>query len=171
MRRLVKLAVPPAALLVVALGWAQRTDEKLPGEPPEQPIPFSHKLHSGIGIECLDCHPIRGEGFAAGYPQEATCLGCHMVVNKETPAIRRMTEFAKKKKPIPWVRVYEVPQYVWFSHETHHRDAEIGCETCHGPVQEWDVLAKEISTSMQACMGCHAKSKASNACDFCHDQL
>ena len=171
MSRVARFGIPSMAVLVAVGGWAQSGEEKLPGEAVHQPIPFSHKVHSGIGIECLDCHPVRGEGFQAGFPKEAACLGCHMVVNKKTPGIRELTQYAKQKKPIPWVRVYEVPQYVWFSHEAHFTEAGIGCETCHGPVKERDVLAKEVSTSMEACMACHAKQKAPNGCDFCHDPL
>ncbi|MCP5113856.1 MAG: cytochrome c3 family protein, partial [bacterium] len=116
MRRLVRIGIPAAAVLVAIAAWAQSDREKLPAPAPEQPIPFSHKLHSGVGIECLDCHPIRGEGFSAGFPKETTCMGCHLVVNKQTPAIRTLARYVKQKKPIPWVRIYEVPQYVWFSH-------------------------------------------------------
>lgn len=166
MRRLT-LAVACAAAGGLGVVAAQSGSEKAP----EQPIPFSHKVHSGIGIQCLDCHPIRGEGFAAGFPKVSSCMGCHMVVNKQTPAIRKMTRFAKEKRPVPWVRVYEIPQYVWFSHEAHHTDAKIGCETCHGPVATRDVITKEKPTSMASCMDCHAKHRASNACDLCHDPL
>ena len=67
------------------------------------------------------------------------------------------------------MKVYKVPDYVWFSHASHHKDAGIGCDTCHGDVAASDVIAKEKPTNMAACMECHAKHKASNACDFCHN--
>ena len=160
------------ALLALAIG-AQRPspppkDEKLPGDPVTQPLPFSHKTHVAQGIQCLDCHPIREPGFQAGYPREAACMGCHATIKKESPAIQRLAGFAKGKQPVPWVKIYSVPDYVWFSHASHHKDARIGCESCHGPVPERDVLFKEKPTNMFSCIRCHAERKASNACDFCH---
>jgi hypothetical protein len=148
-----------------------------PGEPEKaqekplapQPIPFSHKTHVAAGVKCLDCHPIRKPGFAAGLPKEQTCMGCHATVKADSPAIQKLAAFVKSKTEVPWVRIYRVPDYVWFSHESHHREAGIACETCHGPVAQRDVLAKEKPTSMAACMECHTAHKAPNECNFCHD--
>jgi hypothetical protein len=66
------------------------------------------------------------------------------------------------------VRIYQVPDMVWFSHAAHVKDAKIECTTCHGEVAKRDVLFKEKSTSMNTCMDCHARYKAPNGCDFCH---
>jgi len=136
---------------------------------PEQPIPFSHKTHVAAGVKCLDCHPIRKPGFAAGIPKETTCMGCHVSVKADSPAIQKLAGFAKSKKEVPWVRIYRIPDYVWFSHDSHHRAAGIACETCHGPVEKRDVLFKEKPTSMAACMDCHTKHNAPNDCNFCHE--
>ncbi|MBK9167555.1 MAG: cytochrome c3 family protein [Bryobacterales bacterium] len=134
----------------------------------EQPVPFSHRVHSEVGIKCRNCHSLK-DGFAAGLPPETTCMACHATVKKDSPAIRKLAEFARSKEPVPWKRVYEVPEYVWFSHQSHHVDAKIACEHCHGPVATRDVIVKEKPTSMQACMDCHAAYKAPNGCDFCHN--
>jgi hypothetical protein len=136
----------------------------------EQPIPFSHKQHTAVGIKCLDCHTIKKPGFAAGYPSEAICMGCHVSIKKDSPSIQKLAEFNKTKKPVPWTKVYRVPDYVWFSHDLHHREAKIECAECHGPVAQRDVIVKEKPTSMNACMDCHAKHNASNECDVCHDK-
>ena len=136
---------------------------------PPQPIPFSHKRHTAVGVKCLDCHTIRKPGFLAGLPPEATCMGCHSTVNTDSPAIQKLSEFHKSKKPVPWVNVYQVPDFVWFSHEVHYREAHIECETCHGPVAERKVIVKERPTSMTSCVECHDKNKASTECRLCHD--
>jgi cytochrome c7-like protein/class III cytochrome C family protein len=136
---------------------------------PQQPIPFSHKSHRAVGIKCLDCHTIRKPGFEAGLPQEATCMGCHSTVKPDSQTIKKLAEFYKAKKPVPWIKVYTVPDFVWFSHEVHYRGAHLECETCHGAVAEREVIAKEKPTSMNACVECHERYKASTDCGICHD--
>jgi hypothetical protein len=136
---------------------------------PQQPIAFSHKQHVGLGVKCLDCHTMRAPGFEAGIPQEATCMGCHTTVKTDNPAIRKLAEFYETKRPVPWVKVYEVPDFVYFSHTVHYREAHIECESCHGPVAEREVIAKEKPTSMISCIACHEKSKATRECGTCHD--
>lgn len=138
-------------------------------EAPAQPIPFSHKTHAGVGAKCAQCHAIRDPGFAAGMPSEALCMSCHAAVKAESAAIQELAAAAAARKPVEWVRVYRVPDYVWFSHRAHATRGAIPCETCHGAVAERDVLAREKPTSMPSCMDCHARSKVSNDCAFCHD--
>ena len=150
-----------------ALSLGQTTEEKASSP---QPIPFSHKQHVALGVKCLDCHPIRKPGFAAGLPKEETCMGCHVTIKTGSPAIQKLAEFQKAKKPAPWVKIYSVPDYVWFSHEVHYREAHLDCENCHGPVAQRDVIVKEKPTSMNACVDCHEKRGASRECDVCHDK-
>lgn len=141
----------------------------LPGqEPPAQPIPFSHKTHAGQGIKCTDCHAIREPGFQAGFPREMVCMGCHSTIKKESPAIQKLSGFAKSKTPVPWVRIYSVPEFVWFSHALHVKETKLECEACHGAVATRDVLFKEKPVDMASCQACHAKRGASNGCDTCH---
>ena len=156
------------ALLAVAAQQASQLTKEKP--PPPQPIAFNHKQHVALGVKCLDCHTMRNPGFAAGYPQESTCMGCHVTVKKDSGSIQKLAEFAKAKRPVPWVKIYSVPDYVWFSHEIHHKEAGIECAECHGPIAEREVIVKEKATSMKACMDCHDKRKASNECDVCHDK-
>jgi hypothetical protein len=117
----------------------------------------------------LDCHAIEKLGFAAGLPKEETCMAWHVSLKTDSQAVQKLTVYFKEKKPVPWVRVYRVPDYVWFSHEPHYTGARIGCENCHGPVAERDVLTKEKPTSMASCMECDAARKAPNQCNFCHE--
>jgi hypothetical protein len=96
-------------------------------------------------------------------------MGCHHSVKADSPAIKKLSEFAKSRQTIPWARIYTVPQIIWFSHASHALDAKISCDTCHGPVAGREVLFKEKPTNMYSCMDCHAKNKVSNGCDFCHN--
>ncbi|HWB85192.1 MAG TPA: cytochrome c3 family protein [Bryobacteraceae bacterium] len=134
-----------------------------------QPIPFSHKTHAATGAKCVDCHAINKPGFTAGFPPEAACMGCHLTIKKDSPAIQKLAEYYKKKQPVPWVVVYQVPDFVWFSHDLHYREAHIQCEECHGPVAQRDVITKEKPTTMNACVACHEQHKASTDCGVCHD--
>lgn len=164
-----------ATLIVGALLAAQTpvpTKEAKPFEPkppPEQPIPFNHKVHVGLGAQCLDCHKIEDPGFLAGYPATATCMACHAAVKTDSLHIQKLAEFDKQGKDIPWVKVYKVPDYVYFSHDWHHKEVKIACQECHGPVAEREAVFQEKSTSMIACMACHDQHKASNDCNLCHD--
>ena len=157
-------------LCLLLLGWfalllAQSGEQK----PLAQPIPFHHKQHAALGVKCLDCHVIWKPGFAAGIPNEATCMGCHATVKTGSPAIQKLAEFAKTNKPVPWVKIYRVPDYVWFSHEIHYREAGLACESCHGPVAEREVIVKEKPTSMDSCRQCHESRGAPMECNVCHD--
>lgn len=170
MKKLIPALLTAAAILV----WAQkpappRVEEKLPLPPPEQPIPFSHKTHVAQGIKCKDCHAIKDPGFAAGIPKETVCMGCHSAIKKDSPAIQKLAGFAKSKQAVPWARIYQVPEIVWFSHAAHATDAKIECAECHGAIAERDAVFKEKPTNMYSCMDCHAKRKVSNGCDFCHN--
>jgi hypothetical protein len=137
--------------------------------PVEQPLPYSHKTHVALGLQCRDCHVIADPGFLAGYPAEGTCMACHSAIKADSPHIQELARFSAEGNPIPWKRVYRVPDFVWFSHASHAVDASVECETCHGPVAEREVLYQEKPTTMAACMDCHARNNAPNDCDLCHD--
>ncbi len=108
-------------------------------------------------------------GDLATFPKEQKCMACHSSIKTESAAIRKLSEFYKARRPVPWVRIYKVPDYVWFSHQQHHVDAKIACETCHGPVSERDVITPEKPYTMKACMDCHDQMGASVACNACHN--
>lgn len=133
----------------------------------EQPIPYSHKKHVAMGLECAGCHTMPGKGEAATFPAESKCMQCHAAVKKDSDAIKKLAEYAQKKEPVPWVRVYKLPEYVWFSHKIHGKAA--GCDKCHGEVAQRDVLTKEKAIDMNSCMSCHDEHEASNECNLCHN--
>lgn len=134
---------------------------------PVQPIPYSHKQHLALGLKCNDCHQMPGPGEAMTIPQASKCMSCHKTVLTSNPAIQKLREYAEQKRSIPWVRVYEIPSFVYFSHKTH-LDAGVKCETCHGPVAQRDRLWRETPLSMAWCMNCHRSSKATTDCGSCH---
>ncbi|MFN0101145.1 MAG: cytochrome c3 family protein [Bryobacteraceae bacterium] len=133
----------------------------------EQPIPYSHKKHVALGLECSGCHTMPGKGEAATFPAESICMQCHVAVKKDSVAIQKLAEYVKAKKPVPWVRVYKLPDYVWFSHKIHGKAA--ACGKCHGDVGAREVMVKEKPMNMNSCMNCHDEHKASNECNLCHN--
>lgn len=96
-------------------------------------------------------------------------MACHIAIKSDSPRIKTLAAAAEAGKPIDWKRVYQVKEFVYFSHQVHHREAGIECSVCHGPVAERDVLFQETSLGMYACMKCHESRNAPNGCDTCHD--
>ena len=135
----------------------------------QQPVPYSHKTHLALGLKCSSCHKNPDPGEVMGYPAESFCMGCHEAVKPDSPHIRKLAAAAAEKKHLPWVRVYRLPDYVYFSHRVHTH-AGVACETCHGPVRERDVITKEVTHNMHSCMACHTASKARNDCATCHEE-
>ena len=163
-----KLALGLAPLASMA-AFQLPTPKYLP-PPPAQPLPFSHRHHLALGLECKNCHEMPEPGDFAGLPSTSRCMSCHVEIKKEAGSIQRLGEYHKEGKPVPWARVYRIPDYVFFSHKEHVTRAKAACEACHGPVREREVLRKEKDISMAGCMECHRASNASLACDYCHEQ-
>ena len=161
------LLAPALALFAQQTPVYKGKEEKLPVAVAPQPIRYSHKQHLALGMRCLNCHKDATQKDQAGLPGSALCMGCHSTIQTESQEIAKLAEIHKRREKLGWVRVYKVPDFVFFSHASHLKAGE-QCVTCHGPVQERDVLAKEVSTSMLACMNCHAARKVSNECVLCH---
>ena len=141
-----------------------------PPPTPQQPLPFSHKTHAGdMKLQCKMCHPNPDPGETMRIAPAAVCMQCHSSIKTDSPAVQRLAAFAKNDREIKWVRVYEIPSYVNFSHRTH-LTAGNQCEDCHGPVATRDQLAREGNISMGGCMECHRVKKAGLDCTFCHEQ-
>ena len=146
----------------------QGIEEKLPIEVGPQPLPFSHKQHVAAGLSCKDCHVNVAKKERAGLPDAERCMLCHMAIKTDSPAVQKLARIHQDGKRLDWVRVYRVPDFVFFSHANHVK-AQVECASCHGPVEKRDVLAKEVSTSMITCMNCHVAKKASISCHLCHE--
>lgn len=151
-------------LAAAAAVWAASGPETAP----EQPIPYSHRQHVALGLKCSDCHTMPDPGELMTFPATAKCMTCHASMKTGSPAIEKLASFHREKRPVPWARVYQIPSYVFFSHQAH-LEAGGTCEGCHGPVGERDKLWKERDISMGACMDCHRARKASLDCNYCHE--
>ena len=143
-------------------------EEKLPVIVAPQPVAFSHKAHILLGMSCRKCHPHAQEEERAGLPTMSTCVLCHMRFETESPAIQKLAKIHREGGDLEWIRVYRVPDFVFFSHASHVNSG-IACERCHGLVQDRHVLDKEVATNMESCMNCHATRKISMECHFCHE--
>lgn len=156
------------AACVIGLA-AQNSQTPLPG--PTQPIPFSHKLHAGEqNLKCATCHKNADPGERMGLASAAMCMQCHEDVKADSPAIQKLAGFAKDKREIRWVRVYEIPSYVFFSHRSH-LNAGAACAECHGEVKELEQMYQAKKINMASCMNCHQAKGASVDCTFCHDKM
>jgi c(7)-type cytochrome triheme protein len=135
---------------------------------PVQPLPYSHKKHLALGIECRTCHVNPAPGALMTFPPTAFCMGCHKEIAADRPAIQQLATFARSGKPIPWIRVYRVPDYVFWKHTTH-LEAGVTCAECHGAVAERDVIAQETNVvTMTGCLACHNKRQVFTDCGDCH---
>ncbi len=142
--------------------------EQLPREVAPQPIPFSHKRHVSVGISCKGCHLGADSSERAGLPAVQKCMLCHSSIKAESASIQKLATMAGEDRDPAWVRVYQLPDFVFFSH-ANHSAAEVACATCHGPVEKREVLSQEVSTSMETCMNCHLARQASTDCHLCHE--
>lgn len=122
---------------------------------PEQPVPFSHRFHvSEVQLECQYCHTGSRESQVAVMPPLSTCMGCHRVVGQGIAGIDTLRAYWSRDEPVPWERVYKVPEFVQFKHQPHLRNG-VECQECHGPVEEMDRVYKASSLSMGWCLACH----------------
>jgi hypothetical protein len=170
-----RVAISLVAL--AALAWSAQTASSPksggykaqgPESAPPQPLPFSHRVHaSAAALACKDCHASATKEDTAGIPQTKQCMACHIAVSKESPPIRELARFYSEQKRVPWVRVYRVPDFVFFSH-VNHTSAGIACADCHGEVAKRDVLYREIGTDMDTCVKCHVARGTSKDCALCH---
>ncbi len=125
------------------------------GYRPEQPVAYSHKLHAGdMAIDCRYCHVGVERGPVAGVPPTETCMNCHATVKSDSPKLLPVRESARTGEPLKWVRVHKSPDYVYFDHSAHIA-ATIGCETCHGRIDQMVTVQQAEPLNMQWCLDCH----------------
>lgn len=159
-----------ACLCLMGLAASVLGAEGDPPQGPAQPIAFSHRQHAGmLKLPCSGCHTAPEPGEAMTFPLEAKCMSCHATIKTDSPEIQKLAAFAAKTEPVPWVRVYQLPTFVFWSHKTH-LTAGADCAMCHGEVGSRDRLSLEKSIKMAACVDCHRNNKAPVHCTFCHEQ-
>ncbi len=162
-------------LLSVVGGWV--VFDKLAYSEKEQPIAFSHKVHTeDQGLGCDTCHFFREDGSYQGLPTNEQCAGCHAEVVGQTPAEKLyVEEYVQKNKEVPWLNYQYQPDNVLFSHKAHE---SFECTQCHPDVGKADKAPKyyenklsgysKDTMKMWKCERCHAENHASNACHVCH---
>lgn len=130
------------------------------GYQPDQPVAYSHKLHAGdLGLDCRYCHTTVETSPRANVPPTATCMNCHKVVKADSELLAVVRDSHDSKKPIEWIKVYQLPGYAYFNHGSHV-NAGVGCMSCHGNVAEMEVIAIAKPMSMGWCLDCHRQPES-----------
>ena len=125
------------------------------GYAPQQPVPYSHALHAGtLGIDCQYCHDTVDRSAFAALPATETCMNCHASVLPESPNLALVRESFATGAAIRWANVHMLPDYAFFDHSAHVA-AGVGCVSCHGRVDEMEVVEQVAPLSMAWCLDCH----------------
>jgi hypothetical protein len=137
-----------------------------------QPIAFNHKAHVSQGLDCAICHLYVREQAFATLPRIEICLMCHSEKVSDSPEEAKIREFAAKKEPLKWIRLYRLSPdaAAYFSHRRHVTLGKIECVTCHGPMSERTTppVKALVSFSMDFCIACHEQKKVATTCVSCH---
>jgi cytochrome c7-like protein len=121
----------------------------------DQPVPFSHAHHvAGMGIDCRYCHASVETSATAGIPPTKTCMNCHSQIWSDSPTLEPVRESFRTEKSIEWVKVHDLPDFVYFNHSAHVNQG-VGCTTCHGRVDQMPLMWQEASLTMEWCLDCH----------------
>ena len=121
----------------------------------DQPVHFSHKHHvTGMGIDCRYCHTTVEVSAFAGVPPTETCMTCHSQIWTEAPILEPVRASFRDNKPIEWNRVHDLPDFVYFNHSIHVSRG-IGCQSCHGQVDQMPLMKKAHTLNMEWCLDCH----------------
>jgi mono/diheme cytochrome c family protein len=154
------------------------------GYAPVQPIHYSHKIHAGANqIECKYCHSSARVSKHSGIPSLNVCMNCHKNIaeyngeedlengyTKEfyTKEIKKLYDavgwdeenqaYTGDTKPVKWVRIHNLPDFVYFNHAQHVQVGGVECQTCHGPVEEMEIMYQHSSLTMGWCINCHRET-------------
>jgi hypothetical protein len=121
----------------------------------EQPIQFSHAHHvGGMGIDCRYCHTSVEESAFANIPPTKTCMNCHSQIWATAPILEPVRASFRDNKPLRWTRVHDLPDFVYFNHSIHVRQG-VGCDTCHGRVDQMPLMYQASTLQMSWCLDCH----------------
>jgi len=150
------LGLGPLGTAVCGAAWYYATNKHVEvGYTPQQPVDYSHKLHAGdLGIDCRYCHSTVERSSFSQVPPTETCMNCHSKVKTDSVKLLPVRESFATDKPIPWVRVHNLPDYVYFDHSAHV-GAGVGCVSCHGRVDQMVKVKQDQPLSMGWCLDCH----------------
>ncbi len=125
------------------------------GYQPLQPVPFSHATHADqMGIDCRYCHSAVEKSWYSNIPAAGLCMNCHSQVLKDDPRLALVRESAQSGKPIAWVQVHKVPEFVYFNHSVHVNRG-VSCYECHGELNKMEEVRHAQPLSMTFCLDCH----------------
>jgi hypothetical protein len=157
---LARMSLVLTELIVIALGVTLDQLQRSPwvtrqGQRPDQPVPFSHKHHvQGLGLQCQYCHTTVEKSSYAGIPPTRTCINCHAQIWTNAQLLEPVRDSWYTGNSIPWTKVHDLPDFVYFSHEIHVNKG-IGCESCHGRVDQMPLMYAQNTLQMEWCLDCH----------------
>jgi hypothetical protein len=156
LKKWISLLVLGAPVYLVALVAYGVTPQAIRiGYQPDQPVPYSHALHVGeLGLDCRYCHSTVEVGAKAAIPPASVCMNCHTTVKKESEQLLPIREAFSGNQAVRWTRVTDLPDYVYFNHSAHV-NATIGCESCHGRIDQMVKVYQAQSLTMEWCLNCH----------------
>ena len=138
------------AILLARSNYVTRAHEYV-----EQPVQFSHRHHvKDDGIDCRYCHTSVETSSFAGIPPTKTCMNCHSQIWNQAPILEPIRASFREDKPMRWVRVHDLPDFVYFNHSIHVKKG-MGCETCHGRIDEMPLTLQQNTLQMEWCVNCH----------------
>ena len=159
---LARMSLVLTGLIIIALGVTLDQLQRSPwvtrqGQRPDQPVPFSHKHHvQGLGLQCQYCHTTVEKSSYAGIPPTKTCINCHAQIWTNAQLLEPVRASWASGRSLPWTRVHDLPDYVYFSHEIHVNKG-LGCSTCHGRVDQMPLMYAQNTLQMEWCLDCHRK--------------
>lgn len=125
------------------------------GYAPVQPVAYSHKLHAGeLGIDCRYCHANIERSQEAMIPPTQVCMGCHAVIKTDSVRLQPVRDSWASDRPLAWVRVHKLPEHAYFDHSVHLA-VGVGCTSCHGRIDQMEVVRQDQPLSMSWCLDCH----------------
>ncbi|PCI30750.1 MAG: hypothetical protein COB67_00955 [SAR324 cluster bacterium] len=150
------------SLLILASGATATVTVAATAEEFTQPIAFSHKTHAGTNeIACEFCHTSARRSITSGVPPVRTCIGCHTMVKGTTETqkqeIQKVVDYWDQQKTIPWKKIHDLPDFVYFSHK-RHLNVGFDCTECHGDISQKDEITMDnmaTDLSMGWCVTCH----------------
>jgi hypothetical protein len=160
------LALACGTAVIVATLYSQGSAD-LPQQD-AQPLDFSHELHAGrLQVACLFCHRHAEVSPVAGIPSMQVCMSCHQSMSSHSPGAQRLQQYWDDGRPVPWVRLQRLPDFVYFTHEMHLA-AGLQCANCHGNVEAVSETPRAATYEMGWCLTCHRQREAPQDCWTCH---
>jgi hypothetical protein len=126
---------------------------------PDQPVPFSHQHHvGGLGLDCRYCHTSVEESSFAGIPPTKTCINCHAQLWTKADMLEPVRYSYRTGESLKWTRVHDLPDFVYFNHSIHVAKG-VGCQSCHGQVDQMPLMYEENTLQMEWCLNCHRQTE------------